>query len=104
MRDEAEKSRQHELEMAKLLLNATAPVSQQQGTGDQIPYWQQYRHVPPSFEHHVPPTSQHHQQIPPAFQTPPFSIPVFSPPPTTQPLIDPTDNSPLNVPKHYHTL
>lgn len=93
MRDEAEKSRKHELDMANLLLNATAPVHQQQQPGNELHYWpqQQYQQAPPVF--------QHHQQN---FPNPSFPTQGFSSPPQTHTGTSPT--SPENVPKHYHTM
>ena len=52
MQDEADKSRKHELEMTKLLINATTAPTQLQERGNDIHSWPPYQMSAPNFQHH----------------------------------------------------
>lgn len=92
MQNEAEKSRKHELEMTKLLLNDTAPPNQHAERANQMHSWpQQYHPNALNFQHHQP-----------SFQAHPISTEGFATPTQTYSIIY-TSCSDI-VGKHYHTL
>lgn len=92
MRDEAERARQHELELTKLILNSVSSAPTAEIDYNQPNYMQQqYSHVPSvNYQHH---NFQFHQ--PPSQHFPPTN-------PTNQ-YMNP-DDAVHSVPKCYHTL
>ena len=104
MQDETEKSRKHELEMAKLILNVT--------TSDQHEERASETHSIPGGQYHLNAFNFQHHQIPPTFHTPPASTESFDASSSMYPADDvnyPADdvNYPaddVNYPYHNKTI